>query len=179
MGFCCRLLSLSSSIEGDGIEVDTQDKKRKPNRRFSGWKQGVLWGATLAAMVLALNITLIVLALRKDRSNGIVTLYSGSVDSVQTANLRLHILINVCSTLLLSASNYGMQVLCSPTRADCDEAHRKKNSLIVGMLSISNIRYISWRRKLLWTALAISSIPLHLLFVNNFSQFGSCLQQQL
>lgn len=116
-------------------------------------------------IVLALNITLIVVALRKDRINGIVNLYSGSVDSVWKVNLWLHIFINVCSTLLLSASNYGMQVLCAPTRSDCDEAHRKNKSLIIGLLSILNIRYISWRRKLLWTALAVSSIPLHLLQV--------------
>lgn len=140
-------------------------KRHQKNSRYYGWKTGVLWGSILAMIVLALNITLIVVALRKDRINGIVNLYSGSVDSVWKVNLWLHIFINVCSTLLLSASNYGMQVLCAPTRSDCDEAHRKNKSLIIGLLSILNIRYISWRRKLLWTALAVSSIPLHLLQV--------------
>lgn len=75
----------------------------------------------------------------------------------------VHVLINVLSTLLLSASNYTMQVLSSPRRSDLDMAHKKGQWLDIGILSVRNIRKVDTKRRVLWFVLAVSSIPLHLL----------------
>ncbi|KAF3009632.1 hypothetical protein E8E13_007344 [Curvularia kusanoi] len=76
----------------------------------------------------------------------------------------LHIVINVLSTLLLSASNYTMQVLTAPTYDECIRAHRQGKWLDIGILSMRNIKSLTLRRRVLWFALCISSLPLHLLY---------------
>lgn len=35
----------------------------------------------------------------------------------------------------------------------------------IGILSVRNLRGVSWKRSILWFLLTMSSIPLHLLFV--------------
>jgi hypothetical protein len=62
-------------------------------------------------------------------------LYSGDCSQVQKISTLLHILINVLSTLLLSGSNYTMQCLHSPTRAEIDRARTEKTWLDIGIPS--------------------------------------------
>lgn len=134
--------------------------------RFHGWRMGVLFGCCMSFFVLCCNVALIVLgAIRKDGYNreGISTIIEGDEALVSRWNTALHVLINALSTLLLSTSNYTMQVLSSPTRDDVDAAHAKGRWLDIGLLSSRNLRSIPRRRAALWLALALSSIPLHLL----------------
>ena len=58
-----------------------------------------------------------------------------------------------------------MQVISSPTRKEVDIAHQKGRWLDVGIPSMRNLRGISWMRIVMWSILALSSIPLHLMFV--------------
>ncbi|EON67299.1 hypothetical protein W97_06552 [Coniosporium apollinis CBS 100218] len=81
-----------------------------------------------------------------------------------------HILINVLSTILLTASNYCMQILCAPTRDEVARAHRDGQGLDIGIISLRNLRYISKRKSTLFLSLALSSIPLHLFY--NSAVFG-------
>lgn len=92
----------------------------------------------------------------------------------------LHICINILSTLLLSASNceYNpksfctsglqaadtMQVISSPTRSEVDKAHQASRWLDIGVPGIRNLISITKTRVVWWALLAISSIPLHLLY---------------
>ncbi|KAI9888350.1 MAG: hypothetical protein M1814_000557 [Vezdaea aestivalis] len=57
----------------------------------------------------------------------------------------------------------GMQKLCAPTRQEVDRAHSEGKWLDIGVLSLRNLNKISKGRILIWTALALSSIPVHLL----------------
>ncbi|KAK5124153.1 hypothetical protein LTR85_001856 [Meristemomyces frigidus] len=57
-----------------------------------------------------------------------------------------------------------MQCLCSPTRQEIDKAHARGDWMDVGVASVRNIFKISWRRSLLWWLLALSSVPIHLLY---------------
>lgn len=67
--------------------------------------------------------------------------------------------------MLLGASNYTMQVLCAPTRAEVDQAHAKGDWLDIGVPSFRNIMgRISKKRVVLWWLLALSSIPVHLMY---------------
>lgn len=58
-----------------------------------------------------------------------------------------------------------MQLLCSPTRDEVNLAHRRGQWLQIGVLSPGNLYYLSKRRCLLWSILALSSFPLHVLYV--------------
>ncbi|KAK7188433.1 hypothetical protein PSPO01_05624 [Paraphaeosphaeria sporulosa] len=74
-----------------------------------------------------MSIAFMIIGLTAKMSNqgGIATLLAGNEDQVSRASTALHVIIHVLSTLLLSASNYTMQVLSSPTRAECIKAHER------------------------------------------------------
>lgn len=57
-----------------------------------------------------------------------------------------------------------MQLLVSPTRREVDQAHSNKSWVDIGVPSVRNLRFISFKRVVLWSLLALSSIPLHLLW---------------
>lgn len=57
-----------------------------------------------------------------------------------------------------------MQCLSSPERGEIDKAHCKGIWLDIGVPSVRNLRRISATRILLWWLLALSSIPLRLLY---------------
>ena len=93
------------------------------------------------------------------------TLYSGSCDKSKTIGLWLHLGINALSTLLLSGSNYTQQCLVAPTRSEIDAAHAKREWMEIGVPSVRNLFKIKLERTLLWIAIGVTSIPLHLLYV--------------
>ncbi len=135
-------------------------------RHLRGWRFGILSGATLAFTVLCVNLAFTIYGGIDSRSEDTAgqLLYSGNCDEVTRVNLAIHIFINVLSTLLLSASNYGMQCLSAPTRKEIDAAHAKKTWLDIGVLSVKNLSKISRRRTFLWALLGLSSFPLHLFY---------------
>lgn len=81
--------------------------------------------------------------------------------SYQVACNRIHILINIVSTLLLGASNYCMQTVSAPMRQDVDNAHARGKWLDIGIPSVRNVLYIEKRRLVVWLCLGLSSLPLH------------------
>jgi len=121
--------------------------------------------AATAGTVLSINSMLTLWAsIRYGNAGGLATIQEGSCQKTKTLSLWLHLAINVLSTILLSASNYCMQCLSSPTREEVDKAHRKRVWLDIGVPSVRNLHQISWYRIALWYALALSGIPLHLLY---------------
>jgi hypothetical protein len=115
--------------------------------------------------VLAMNVLLLVGATSASKvEDGIGTLYVGKCNVVNHWNTALHVLINALSSVMLSASNYAMQILTSPTRSECDTAHARRDWLDIGVSGVRNLLKISRRRRFLWFLIAISSIPVHLLF---------------
>jgi hypothetical protein len=138
---------------------------RSKKRKLRGWRFGLAMSASSAIFVLLTNVLLMIGAVsasKPDRDIG--TLYIGSCGIVNKWNLALHLLINILSSILLSASNYAMQILSSPTRSECDKAHARRDWLDIGVNGLRNLTRISWQRRILWTLLGISSIPIHLLF---------------
>ena len=126
-------------------------------------------GATLsaigAAIILLLNIILtIVASARNPGHGGLANIQEGSCSESDRLDFWLHLLINALSTVLLAASNYCMQCLSSPTRKDIDKAHAQHRWLDIGVQSLRNLGSISRYRLCLWWLLALSSIPLHLLY---------------
>lgn len=94
-------------------------------------------------------------------------LYTGDCEKIRQTNTALHILINILSTILLSSSNYCMHCLSAPTRKEVDAAQASGKWLDIGILSYRNLRCISRKRVALWALLGLSSIPLHLFYVES------------
>ena len=135
---------------------------------YTGWHTGVLACATSVVLVLIINIGLTIYAATNPKykmEGGIGTLYSGSCDKSKMIGLWLHLGINALSTLLLSGSNYTQQCLAAPTRSEIDAAHERRRWMDIGVPSVRNLFRIKLERTLLWAAIGITSIPLHLLCV--------------
>jgi hypothetical protein len=134
-------------------------------KHLKGWRFGILSGSLLASLVFCINASATIYGGidSEKNDNGRKVLYEGDCERVRRINLGLHLIINALSTILLSASNYGMQCLSAPTRKEIDLAHSKRKWLDIGVLSVKNIRNISGKRAWLWFLLGASSLPLHLL----------------
>ncbi|KUJ14615.1 uncharacterized protein LY89DRAFT_735694 [Mollisia scopiformis] len=95
---------------------------------------------------------------------GFALFYQGKCSTSSTLTLWCHVLINLLSSALLSASNYCMQILSSPTRSEINKAHSQKRWLDIGLQSMKNLRNISPKRRKMWWLLVLSSAPLHLMY---------------
>ncbi|KAH7240125.1 uncharacterized protein BKA55DRAFT_666059 [Fusarium redolens] len=146
--------------------------------RFSGWKLTAVYLTILVStLTTLLFVTLFVslFALKKGdevdtngRDGGDALgqsiLYKGNCDTTAKANLWIHLLINIVSTGILASSNFFMQGLVAPTRAEVDAAHRSGHWLEIGVQSLKNFRFLGWRKILFWSLFSLSSVPLHLVF---------------
>lgn len=131
-------------------------------KNWGAWKTGLIINVLTTLLVLILNLSVPAWAARKYGTEGSY-LYRGSCPQTERAGVIVDASINISGTLLLSASNYTMQILSAPTRKDVDRAHEKGTLLTIGLQSFNNLRLISIYRKVLWGLLAFSSIPLHLM----------------
>jgi hypothetical protein len=112
-------------------------------QRLQGWRFGVLLSRVLASFVLVTNcVAAIVIQSMRVTRDGVSTAFEGDCDVANTWSLGLHIATNILSLLLLSASNYTMQVLNAPTRSECDKAHIRGDWLDIGITSLQNITRI-------------------------------------
>ncbi|KAJ0421352.1 hypothetical protein BJY00DRAFT_111398 [Aspergillus carlsbadensis] len=156
-----------ASLKGAHVEdsICKEPKQGRLRRWRTGWKFMLFVSSMACVLVLAFNTGLLLWAVARHRvqdAKGV--LLTGDCDRVSRLNTGLHLLINMFSTILLAASNYGMQCLCAPTRQDVDAVHRSGGWLNIGVPSIKNLSHVSGRRSLLWLCLLLSSVPLHLLY---------------
>lgn len=132
----------------------------------SGWRTGALLSCITATTVLLVNASAVIwIIARYGVKNGTAALYVGACQKVASMNNALQLAINILCTVLLGASNFCMQCLTSPTRAEIDAAHARRCLLRIGVPSVRNLRGTSWGRFLLWIALGLSAFPLHFLLV--------------
>lgn len=131
-----------------------------------GWRFGTFMSCILVGIILCFNIafTIYVLTVKPPSDDGVGELSSGRCHSILSASTKIHILINVCSAVVVAASNYNMQCLSAPTRADIDKAHRRRKHLQIGVQSLKNLRHLQSWKVILWVALLISTLPLHFLW---------------
>jgi hypothetical protein len=142
-------LLLEESPSRASLDRSTPSNRYKSwkRRHFSGYKVGVSGGAVLVALVLLLNIAFTIVAVvRYKIPAGMPLLYQGSCERVNLISLWLHLLINLLSSALLSVSNYCMQILSAPTRAEVDDAQTKRDWLEIGLQSARNLTKISPQR---------------------------------
>ncbi|KAF4632935.1 hypothetical protein G7Y89_g5184 [Cudoniella acicularis] len=146
---------------------------RPPPNRHKTWRQQHLSGCSVGVAGCLLLVTLALLlnlgftiyaAVHLPKLNGFALLYQGSCNTSARLILWFHVAINLLSTALLSASNYCMQILSSPTRKEVDKAHSKHRWLDIGLQSLRNLSEIEPTRWKMWLVLVLSSAPLHLMY---------------
>ncbi|KAL8700901.1 MAG: hypothetical protein Q9201_005196 [Fulgogasparrea decipioides] len=162
------------SLISDSSVESVSDKAATPSSistgsgwhtRPQGWHVGTIVCAVTATIVFLINLVLTTWAAANyGVQEGIGTIHDGSCSRTKNMSLWLHLAINVLSTTLLGASNYCMQCLSAPTRKEMDRAHQRCIRLDIGVPSVRNLRFISWKRSLLWLLLVSSSVPLHLFY---------------
>ncbi|KAB8228665.1 uncharacterized protein BDW43DRAFT_212429 [Aspergillus alliaceus] len=129
------------------------------------WRFTVTSGALAASVILLVNvITLIVMYAKFGAEDLTVTFFTGSCQTASRVTVASHLIINILSTLLLAASNFSMQCLSSPTRKEVDTAHARQHWLSIGVPNLRNLAFVSPPKTILWVVLAISSVPLHMLW---------------
>ncbi len=119
----------------------------------------------MATIVFLLNLTILVrvsTTLKFER--GVAQVFTGDCHQAEQINTWAHFGINAVSTMLLSGSNYCMQILSAPTRIEIDTAHAKKKWLDIGVPSVRNLKNVARWKVVMWWLLGLSSLPLHLLY---------------
>ncbi|ORY18962.1 hypothetical protein BCR34DRAFT_609950 [Clohesyomyces aquaticus] len=103
--------------------ISTRAWDRWLSRR--GWGWGLIFGLYTSRLVLITDLVLLMIGSFSYGGlvDGIGTIAKRDAKKVQQISTMYHILINILSSILLVSSNYAMQVLCSPTRKEIDEAH--------------------------------------------------------
>lgn len=148
---------------------DDDSAKRRPTTIRGSWKSGTLGCAIAAGFVLTLNIIIVIWVEARTKyshlgkRDGKRTLYDGDCKTTKQLNTAVHLLINLFSTVLLGASNYCMQCMSAPTRAEVDLAHSQSRWVDIGVPSIRNLKYVSRTRFIMWSLLGLSSLPSHIL----------------
>lgn len=165
------------SVKKDVQSLEKQDSRQSNdpqmswNQRYtSGWRAGAFLCCAIATIILLTNVIVLVWMISNyGMENGIGTLYKGSCAQAKSLNTWLQLVVNILCTVLLGASNYCMQCLTSPTRAEIDKAHGRKRLLRIGVPSLRNLRFIGGYRAVLWVCLGLSALPLHFLYVRIFA----------
>jgi len=142
---------------------------RRPARRpfLTGWRPGAVLSLVGAIIVTIFNIVVTIWVWKNPENvieGTIGTLSIGNCGRTRRLNVRIHLLVNILSTLLLCASNYCMQVLSAPNRVELDRAHAKRVWLHIGVPNLRNFRHIGRSRLAVWLLLLCTSVPLHLFF---------------
>ncbi|KAE8155330.1 hypothetical protein BDV25DRAFT_135078 [Aspergillus avenaceus] len=157
-------------------EKDDPDKGSRNN-----WVKGMKLCTYIASFIFVLNLALTIAACSIAFSKNIgptpnfltATVFHGTCTTTKRAIVGLHLLINVLSTVLLGASNYCMQGLVAPDRNDVDRAHAQRKWLDIGTNSVRNLRTLSWRKRILFLLLILTSTPIHLVYNSTiFSSLG-------
>jgi len=129
-----------------------------------GLKETLRFFACASLAVLITNIAWVCWAkTHAEDRGGFGTIKEADCNSAKRLNTWLHLLINFLSTLIMSGSSAFLQAYSSPSRAEIHTAHSSGRWLDVGLLSMRNLRRISFRKGMVVVVLALSSIPFHLL----------------
>ncbi|KAL4924604.1 uncharacterized protein BDV17DRAFT_295240 [Aspergillus undulatus] len=163
------LASRWSDLSQSQTSIAENDEPRSLHGR--DWIKGVVVCSWIMGTVLSLNIILTVIAagIAYSKNNEtdfpFASLHTGSCSVTKKWTTGLHLVINVLSTAMLGTSNYCMQCLASPSRAEVDDAHSKRLWLRIGIPNIWHLlRRQRGRRQSLGWLLMVTSFPIHLIY---------------
>ena len=133
--------SFLQDISTAGLKAYTTDRlqffRKRSLRNLTGWRITVALGCACTVFALICNITILIWAhtMPKGASNTFV-LHNGDCEGIKAITTWSHLGINIIATLVLSGSNYAMQVLMAPTRDDADVAHARDWYVLNNFLGI-------------------------------------------
>jgi hypothetical protein len=159
--------TINSLNESDDLDRNQLPFHPRKQRFLAGWRLCVFLSLIGTTLVCVFNVAITLWVWKGGQSkikDGVGTLFEGSCKKARSMNVWIHLLVNVISTVLLSASNYCMQIISAPSRKELTDAHTKRRWLHIGVPSLRNLRHIQRSRAIIWIILLISSMPLHLIF---------------
>ncbi|KIW21469.1 hypothetical protein PV08_02049 [Exophiala spinifera] len=135
-----------------------------------GWRASskIALGCAVTVLIANICLTIGIVTTGMKMMNGVYMVYEGSCKKTQMKDSWIHLCLNIVATILLASSNYCMQLLTSPSRSEVDKAHAQRKWLDIGIPSIRNLGSLRKKKVALWWMLAISSIPLHLVYNSIF-----------
>jgi len=138
---------------------------------ISTWRATSSIGCGIATFVFVFNVIILIWACATSEIiDGIAIVYRGTLLKSRTIGVTAHLVINILSSLILVSSNKCVQYLSSPTRRDVNKAHAHRSWVDIGIRSLRNFKAVrGWR---MWVSilLAVSSLPLHLMYEQSLSQ---------
>lgn len=118
--------------------------------RLSGWRMSAFINTVLVSNVLfVLIFSHLILWAKSGNLNGYHIIHSGKCaeKSVGRLNTLLHLMVNILSSLVLASTNFFMQVLNSPNRAELDSVHEKvPGSMLVCLRLGTPSEYLGLKR---------------------------------
>ena len=163
--------------EGQSFLPPTQRKTCVSRLKSIGfqWPKGCQGGVTNALIldifILIVNIAVAGwLAINGGFTRELVIFQRRSCQTSTKIIIMIHLIINVLAALLLAASNYCMQILISPRREEVNLAHAAKKWLWIGVPNLTNLLHIPRTRRFTFLTLAVSSLPIHLIWNSAITQ---------
>ncbi len=151
-------------IKQDEEKIKESDKSLGLRFWKSRRSRALLLQIAVVLVIMVINLALTVVAFSRLRAqDGVGVIYEGDCTTVANLDQWLHLLIDLLSTGMLSASNYCMQLQAAPTRANINSAHKRNKWLDIGVPSLRNFVYIGGWRRFSWLLLVFSSVPIHLM----------------
>lgn len=129
-----------------------------------GWRKTAVINTIIVAFFVVANFCILVWSLAKSGISGNNVFSKGNCSKIAQLDTFLHLLLNIASSLIIASSNFFMQILNSPTRAEVDRAHARGHWLEIGVPSLRNVLNVSSYKSLAWVLFSLSSVPIHLLF---------------
>jgi hypothetical protein len=167
-----RFLGSLSSWRSFSTKFESATPSEQAPKHGRLWIKGVVICSWVMGSVLIINtiLTIIAAGLAYGNNNAqnfsFASMYKGKCSTAKNWSTGMHLVINILSTLMLGASNYCMQCLASPSRAQVDEAHAKRVWVRIGVPNIWNLLTRQRRkRQVLGWVLLVTSAPIHLMFV--------------
>ncbi|KAK6723995.1 hypothetical protein SNK04_002839 [Fusarium graminearum] len=160
--------NMDRSVDNDGKES---------TKKMDDWKVSLISGSCACTAVFIINLGLTIWSgvSLKDAADSTETsrriMYEGTCSTTRNINLVIHLIINVFGSILLSASNYGMQCLSTPTRADVDRAHAQGKWVDIGIPSFRFLTLEQTSAKL--TASRLNSVVYSSLSSYSYEVFGA------
>jgi hypothetical protein len=139
-------------------------KKGAPTRLLFGYQSFLFYRVIAVAITFVFNVAWLIWAkVQYGIVGNIGTIQRGDCDAIENLNTRLHVIINVLTTIVLAASTTFMILAYSPSRPEINAAHARHKRLSAGSIGFRNLKYISREKMLIYVILVLSSVPLHLL----------------
>ena len=143
---------------------DEDGQSASQTRPISSYRVFLVARIIAIAIIFFFNIIWLVRAkVQHGTTHGFGTVDRGACDTIENLNSRMHVVINVLSTVLLASTTTFMILAYSPTRSEIDTAHRKQQHLTVGSIGVRNLSHISGKRAAIYIILLLALAPVHLL----------------